>query len=212
MNSVTRDARFVLSCMLLVPVLLAPGSLRAQNDVMGEIQFVASGNAEKSSGVWVDGLYVGYLKELKGSKKVMLLPGKHEIVARQAGYKDFAQSIVLEPGQKLSIRVQMEKDPQATYPGVTAEVKLSVMPNRAAVFIDDRFVGHVNEFSGRGALLLAPGKHRVKISLPGYQTFESDINLVADQKFELKTELSKGSILQAGPLLNEKDNTKPEDR
>src|SRR5213594_3948822 len=81
MISIIRDARFILSCPLLVPFLLAPLSLRAQNEVMGEIQFVAAGDGEKSSGVWVDGLYVGYLKELKGSRKVMLLPGKHEIVA-----------------------------------------------------------------------------------------------------------------------------------
>ena len=47
------------------------------------------------------------------------------------------------------------------------------------MFVDDRFVGHVDEFDGANqGLLLAPGKHRVKISLPGYQTFETDITLV----------------------------------
>ena len=83
---------------------------------------------------------------------------------------------------------------------------MSVSPNRAAVFVDDQFVGHVDEFDGPGqALLVAPGKRRVKITLPGYRTFETELNLLAEQKFELKTELFKGSILQAGPLMNEKD-------
>jgi hypothetical protein len=54
--------------------------------------------------------------------------------------------------------------------------------------------------------LRAPGKHRVKISLPGYQTFETDITLVANQKFELKTELFKGSIMEAGPLIKGSGN------
>jgi PEGA domain len=80
-----------------------------------------------------------------------------------------------------------------------------VSPNRAAVFIDEKFVGHVDEFDGPGqALLVAPGKHRLKISLPGYQAFETEVNLLANQKFQIKTDLFKGSILQAGPLVKGK--------
>jgi len=178
--------------------------LWAANDIMSEIQFIGPSKAEKTSGVWVDGQYVGYLKELKGSKKVVLLPGQHEIAVKQAGYQDFTQKVILEPGQKHVIQVAMQKNPAAQYPEATAQIKMSVSPNRAAVFLDDQFVGHVDEFDGPGqALLLAPGKHRVKITLPGYRTFETELNLLAEQKFELKTELFKGSILQAGPLMNE---------
>ena len=178
--------------------------LLAANDIMGEIQFVGASKVEKTSGVWVDGQYVGYLKELKGSKKVVLLPGQHEVTVKQAGYNDFTQKVILEPGQKHVIQVAMQKNPAAQYPEATAQIKMSVSPNRAAVFLDDQFVGHVDEFDGPGqALLLAPGKHRVKITLPGYRTFETELNLLAEQKFELKTELFKGSILQAGPLMNE---------
>ena len=181
--------------------------LLAANDIMGEIQFVGASKIEKTSGVWVDGQYVGYLKELKGSKKVVLLPGQLEVTVKQAGYQDFAQKVILEPGQKHVIQVAMQKNPAAQYPEATAQIKMSVSPNRAAVFLDDQFVGHVDEFDGPGqALLLAPGKHRVKITLPGYRTFETELNLLAEQKFELKTELFKGSILQAGPLMNEKDS------
>jgi hypothetical protein len=181
--------------------------LLAGNDIMGEIQFVGASKVEKTSGVWVDGQYVGYLKELKGSKKVVVLPGQHEIAVKQAGYQDFTQKVILEPGQKHVIQVAMQKNPAAQYPDATAQIKMSVSPNRAAVFLDDQFVGHVDEFDGPGqALLVAPGKHRVKITLPGYRTFETELNLLAEQKFELKTDLFKGSIIQAGPLMNEKDS------
>src|SRR5262245_45840915 len=182
-------------------------ALWAGNDIMGEIQFVGASKVEKTSGVWVDGQYVGYLKELKGSKKVVVLPGQHEIAVKQAGYQDFTQKVILEPGQKHVIQVAMQKNPAAQYPAATAQIKMSVSPNRAAVFLDDQFVGHVDEFDGPGqALLVAPGKHRVKITLPGYRTFETELNLLAEQKFELKTDLFKGSIIQAGPLMNEKDS------
>jgi PEGA domain-containing protein len=198
---------FVRTTVLMLGFAIILGAripLWAGNDIMSEIQFVGVSKTEKTSGVWVDGQYVGYLKELKGSKKVVLLPGQHEITVKQAGYQDFTQKVVLEPGQKHVIQVAMQKNPAAQYPDATAQIKMSVSPNRAAVFLDDQFVGHVDEFDGPGqALLVAPGKHRVKITLPGYRTFETELNLLAEQKFELKTDLFKGSILQAGPLMNE---------
>ena len=199
---------FKRSCTVILwlcSILFLTTTLYAANDVLGEIQFVGASKVEKTSGVWVDGQYVGYLKELKGSKKVLLLPGEHEIVVRQAGFKDFTQKVLLEPGQRQVVNVTMAKDPQAQYPEVTAEVKMSVRPNRAAVFVDDRFVGFVDQFDGPGQwLLLAPGKHRFKITLPGYKTFETEVSLLANQKFELKTDLFKGSIMESGPLMKEK--------
>jgi hypothetical protein len=47
--------------------------------------------------------------------------------------------------------------------------------------------------------LISPGKHQIKVALPGYQTFETEVSLLAGQKSELKTELVKGSIEQATP-------------
>ncbi|HET7439863.1 MAG TPA: hypothetical protein VFJ47_01065, partial [Terriglobales bacterium] len=52
------------------------------NEVLGEVELVGATKVEKTSGVWVDGQYLGYLEELKGTKKILLLPGKHEIIVR----------------------------------------------------------------------------------------------------------------------------------
>ncbi len=197
-------AGIIIGALLLMVVVIPPATLLAGSDVLGEVRFIPAGKTEKSCGVWVDGQYLGYLKELKGSKKVVLLPGKHEIVLRHSGYKDFTQTLVIEPGQKHVVNAALEKDPEVVYPEVTAEVKMSVKPSRAAVFVNDRYVGHVDEFDGPGqALLLAPGTHRIKITLPGYQRFETEITLRPNQKFELKTELFKGSITEAGPLIKQ---------
>jgi hypothetical protein len=166
--------------------------LHAENKVLGEVQLQGATSAEKDSGVWVDGQYLGYLSELKGSKKILLLPGEHDIVARQAGYKDFHQKVTLQPAEVKILSVAMEKDLSVTMPTVTAEVKLSVNPDRAAVFVDGVFVGHAGELGGVGkGLLVAPGKRKITISLSGYQTFETEVDLVANQKFQLKTDLVK---------------------
>ena len=188
--------------MVVCCLLLFAASASAQSQVMGKIQFVGASKVEKTSGVWIDGGYVGFLGELKEDNTVSLLPGEHEIAVRQAGYQDFKQKVVVEPGKKLVLRVAMQKDPRAEYPKVTAKVKLEVTPDRSAVFLDDAFVGHVQEFGGLGhAMLVSPGKHRIKIALPGYRTFETEINLLPKQDFTLKTELVKGSITQADPLI-----------
>lgn len=170
--------------------------------VMGEVRFEGATKVEKGSGVWVDGGYVGYLKELKGDKKILLLPGEHEISVRQSGYNDFVQKIVVEPGQIQTVDVRMHLSPRAQSPDVTATLKLNVQPGRAAVFLDDKFVGHAGEFGGKfRSMLISPGKHRIKVELPGYQTFETEVNLLVGQKSEVKTELVKGSIEQASPSI-----------
>lgn len=192
------------SALFLCSLLFSAVACYAQSEVLGEIQFVGTTKIDKTSGVWVDGQYLGYVNELKGSKKVLLLPGEHEIAVRQSGYKDFTQKVLLEPGQKQILHVVMLKDPRVELPAVSSEVKIIVTPNRAAVFLDDGFVGHVHEFGGAGrAMLVSPGKHRIKIALPGYQTFETEINLLPNQKFKIETELVKGSITQAGDLIKQ---------
>jgi len=188
--------------VLLVVFALGP-SLHAENQVMGEIQFEGKSHVEKTSGVWIDGQYVGYLKELKGSKKVLLLPGEHTITVRQDGYQDFTQRVVLEPGQKQVVRVAMDKAPTGAIPREKAEVKIAVNPSRAAVFLDGLFVGHVGEFEGVGrGMLVVPGQHQIRIALPGYQTFETVINPIAHQKVEIKTELVKNGAPLSEPLIN----------
>jgi PEGA domain len=170
-----------------------------QNKVMGEIKFEGATKVERDAGVWVDGEYLGYVKELKGNKRVLLMPGKHQVVVRSAGYTDFVQDIVVEPGIEQVVQVRLTLAPGAVVPTVTSMLKITVHPPRAAVFLDDKYVGHTGELGGSvHALLVTPGKHRVKIELPGYRTFETEVNLIAGQKSEVKTELVKGSIVQAG--------------
>jgi hypothetical protein len=197
-----RNASSNAALILVFVVLLVSIASYSQNQVLGEVQFVTKTKTEKTSGVWIDGQYVGYARELKDDKKVLLLPGEHEISVRQSGYMDFTRKVVVEPGKKVVLHVTMQKDPRAQFPTVTSQVKLQVTPDRAAVFVDEGFVGTVREFSGVGrAMLVSPGKHRVKIALPGYQAFETEVNLLPQQKIAIKTDLVPGSITQAGPSI-----------
>src|SRR5213075_3300138 len=98
----------------------------AANEVLGELQLEGATKVEKTSGVWIDGQYLGYLDELKGSKKILLLPGTHKLAVRQNGYVDFTRDVVLHPGEKQFVSVTMVKDTRYVMPAVTSEIKMSV--------------------------------------------------------------------------------------
>jgi hypothetical protein len=176
----------------------------AQKNVMGQLQLTPTTKIAKTSGVWIDGQYVGYLSELKGGNRLKLLPGEHALIVRQAGYFDFNKKVIIEPKMVTPVRVAMERDSRFVYPDpkTSSEVRLNVQPGRAAVFLDDYYVGTVDEYYGvEHAMLVVPGKHRFKIALAGYRTFETEVELFPKQKFELRTDLVGGSIKDADALI-----------
>src|SRR6266513_2507976 len=162
-----RNCALLLICCSLLTVAYA------ENKVLGELELAGSSDIERTSGVWVDGQYLGYLKELKGSKKILLLPGTHKLSVRQNGYHDFT----LQPGEKQLVTVTMVKAEGYVMPAVTSEIKMSINPDRAAVFLDGQFVGHAAEFGGIAkSLIVAPGHRKISITLPGYQTFNTELD------------------------------------
>lgn len=181
-------------CALVVVSLSLFETAYAGNDVLGELQLEGTSKVEKTSGVWIDNQYLGYLDELKGSKKLLLLPGTHKLSVRQNGYIEFTRDVVLRPGEKQLVTVTMAKDTRYVMPATTSEIKMSVNPDRAAVFLDGQFVGHVAEFGGIAkSLIVAPGHRKISISLPGYETFTTEVDLAPNQKFVLKTDLVKSN-------------------
>ena len=191
---------------LAIGSVVLPGAMtQAQdNKIMGQIDFEATTKPAKNAGVWIDGQYLGYLNELKGDKKVLLLPGEHDLVVRQTGYQDFAEKVTLEPGKTSVIRVQLSKDPKAQFSTVNSEIKIRVEPDRAAVFVDGNFAGYVHQFGGIGrSMLVSPGKHEIKIALPGFRDFTTQVNLLPKQKYTIETKLVPGSITQADPAVKQ---------
>ncbi|HET9409014.1 MAG TPA: PEGA domain-containing protein [Candidatus Sulfotelmatobacter sp.] len=195
-----RRMLFVFAAMFL---MAAPHLSAAQNKLLAEVQFVVHNGAEKTAGVWVDGQYMGFVKELNGDRKILLVPGKHEILVRQPWYKDYTEKVVLEPGEVHSVDITLVKDPRTPPKDATGELKIAATPDRAAVFVDGQFAGHANEFNGHGkAMLVTPGEHSVRVALPGYLPFETTVELRPHQKLKIETELVKGSVVEAGALVS----------
>src|SRR5580698_3013229 len=212
-RNVSRGVVFVLLATVLMLVAAVPA--RAQNEpvnpttnhITGEIDLKPVTKDDRADGVWVDGQYVGYVKELHREKKILLLPGEHEISVRQAAFLNQDQKVVVEPGHVTTITVRLARDPNVEMPATTSEIKLDVTPDRAAVFLDGAYAGSVSDFKGVGhGMLVEPGKHTIKIDLAGYRPFETSVTLLPKQKFTVKTNLEEGSILQADPAIKAPSN------
>ena len=179
--------------ILFLVLLLSPAAW-AGNEILGELALKPASKAEKDAGVWINGQYLGFLKELKGKRKVLLLPGEHQIDFKLAGYEDVTRTIVMEPGEKKTYRVTMLEDPNVTYPDLSeaGQIHIDVEPQRAAVYVDGSYAGHVDEFNGRKGLWVSAGEHLFEIKLPGYQSFVTQMTINKGQRYKLETELARG--------------------
>ena len=106
----------------------------------------------------------------------------------------------MNPGGTNIVTVRLEKDPNSVNANATGEAKLKVTPERAAMFVYGNYAGYVHQFGGvKRAMLIVPGKHHIKITLPGYRDFETDITVQANQKVTVKTALTPASITAEAP-------------
>jgi hypothetical protein len=169
-------------------------SAGAANPILSEIEIEAATRVERNAGVWIDGQYVGYVKNLHGSGKLVLVPGEHLLQIKLIGYEDIDRTITVDPGQEMRYRVSMREAEDVEYPDEadTARLRVLVEPEEAAIFIDGAYVGHVDRFNGRRGMRLASGTYQFTIALPGYIPFETELTLNAGQKYEIKTELPRG--------------------
>jgi hypothetical protein len=188
-------ARALGACVLLIASSLAiVASAASAQGPTGELRLLPDGRVEKSAGVWVDGNYVGYVDELKGRKTLHLGIGSHEILVREVGYKDWSQRVTLAAGGLQNLVVKLEVDPSVKYSVENAELKIHALPGNAAVFVDGKYAGSVHDFGGVGhSMLLPPGKHTIKLSMPGYQDYVTEMDMAANQKYRIETKLSPGS-------------------
>lgn len=184
-----RHATLLLAC-------LWAGGTFAANPILGEIKLDAASKIERNAGVWLDGQYVGYVKDLRGKGKLVVVPGEHDLLVKLVGYEDVAQTVVVDPGEAKRYRVSMAPAADVTYPDEeeTARLRVSVVPEDAAVFVNGKFVGHVDRFDGRAGMRLEAGVYDITIALPGYQSFETELTVRAGQDYELKTTLAKGVL------------------
>ena len=182
--------------LLVIAASCAAAGAFAAPPLQGEVEIRAASRLERSAGVWLDGQYVGAVNELGGRGRLVLLPGEHELLFKLIGYEDVTSTIVVEPGVRQEYRIAMTGSADAVYPDKanTAQLRVDVKPEDAAIFINESYVGRTDRFGSRQGMRMSPGDYRVTIALPGYQSFDAELSLRAGQTYEIKTELAKGLV------------------
>jgi PEGA domain len=191
--------KLAMGLVLLLSLRLAA----AANPLFGEIELDVASKVEKNAGVWLDGQYLGHVRELRGNGDLVLPPGEHRVLVKLIGFEDLERNVIVEPGQSQKIHVALVPDASVQYAAESelAELKLAVEPEEAAVFVNDTYAGYVDQFNGRRGMRMGPGVYSVRIALPGYDSFETDITITASQEYEIKTKLRKASIVDQSPGL-----------
>jgi hypothetical protein len=64
--------------------------------------------------VWIDGRFVAEARDLDGTPGVLWLEnGPHRLVIYKGGYRTFDEDVSVHPGQKLDLKIRLERRPSA---------------------------------------------------------------------------------------------------
>ncbi len=132
------------------------------------------------AGVFVDGKYLGPAANFKVGQTYELPAGEHDLKLVDPRYQDIEKKITIVAGKKLVVTETMTALPVPKPP--FAYVRTENPDHFAAVYLNDHFVGHVDEFSNPGQkLAIPPGTYEIKIvPVNGQNTVTKMVTVAAD--------------------------------
>jgi len=162
-------------CLVLLAVAGAP--LAAQQNSNGLlVSKVKPGRA----GVFVDGKYLGPTANFRKARTYSVPAGEHEIRLVDPRYHDVTTKVTIEAGQKKELLATMVPLPLTKPP--YGRLRTINADKFAAVYVNEHFCGHVDEFSNsHQALLLNPGEYDVKIVPEKGTAVSAKVTIVADK-------------------------------
>jgi hypothetical protein len=115
------------------------------------------------AGVFIDGKYVGPAANFKIARTYEVAPGEHEVRLVDPRYQEIVEKVTITAGKKTVMKETMMALPPAKPP--FGRLRVENADSFGAVYVNDRFMGHVDEFSNFAqGLLLNPGTYEVRIA------------------------------------------------
>jgi len=133
------------------------------------------------TGVFVDGKYLGPAANFGFARKYDLTPGEHKILLTDPRCEDYSTTIQIEAGKTLKLERTLAALPLAKPP--FAMLKTKSDSKYDGVWVNNKFMGHVDEFDNPYQfLLLPPGEYTVRIAAANGDTkHEEKVTLSADK-------------------------------
>lgn len=137
------------------------------------------------AGVFVDGKYMGPAANFRIARTYAVAAGEHEVKLVDPRYEEFTTKVTVQPGKKTTISETLKELPPPKPP--FGRIRTENADKFAAVYVNDKFMGHVDEFSNVAqGLLLNPGEYTVKIVPATGQPITQTVKLEADKTVLVK--------------------------
>lgn len=137
------------------------------------------------AGVFVDGKYLGPAANFRVARTYSVPAGEHEIRFVDPRYEDIVTKVTVESGKKKELRATMVPVPLTKPP--YGRLRTINADKFAAVYVNQHFCGHVDEFSNfHQGLLLNPGSYDVKIVPEKGEPVEQKVTIAANKTVILR--------------------------
>lgn len=114
------------------------------------------------AGVFIDGKYVGPAANFKVGQTYQVAPGEHEIKLEDPRYQEIVKKVTIAAGKKTVMKETMVALPPAKPP--FGRLRIENGDHFSAVYVNDRYMGHADEFDNFAqGLLINPGTYEVRI-------------------------------------------------
>ena len=137
------------------------------------------------AGVFIDGKYVGPAGNFKVAQKYDVAAGEHEIKLEDPRYQEIVKKVTITAGKTTVMKETMVALPPAKPP--FGKLRVENPDHFAAVYVNDHFMGHVDEFSNFAqALWLNPGSYEVRVVPTNGPTVTKTVTIEVDKTVLVK--------------------------
>ena len=152
--------------------------------------FVRAHGKPGNAGLFINGTYAGPASRFTVPEKYSSPAGEVEVTLKDPRYEDFTTKVTVRAKKTTKMKYalkprELAKPPFGTFRlgGGEPESFLSISAGDiGAVYLNDRFFGHVDEFNNKGAgVLLNPGTYELHISSPTYGEIRQTITIEANK-------------------------------
>jgi hypothetical protein len=137
------------------------------------------------AGVFLDGKYLGPAANFGIARTYSVPAGDHELKLVDPRYEEVTKKVSVPAGKKLKVSETLKALPEPK--GPFGKIRTQNADKFAAVYVNDKYMGHVDEFSNSSQVLALPaGEYRVKIVPASGAPIEQTVKLEADKTVVVK--------------------------
>jgi hypothetical protein len=162
-----KESSRVATIAVCLLILLGGMRVSAADSGNGYLKVKANPN---HAGVFVDGKYMGPAANFGFARKYAVAAGEHEVVLRDPRCEDYSTKVTITAGKTSTISQTLQPATLAKPPFGNLRVE-GGSSKFDAVYVNDKFMGHVDEFNNFAqGLLLNPGEYNLKVVSPDGKT------------------------------------------